>query len=151
MSDWWTGVKNAIARALTIPEGGIDTIISEGKVIEQKLIDGATAVANWFVSDEPTIVSDAKNLLTGAAALTAAGFTIPGGAAIISDVTAGISLVETLFGAIEAAETPSAAESIASVLPGSTPAQVLMMYTSKNRLRSDTNDLRVAIGNATKK
>lgn len=151
MSDWWTGVKNAIARALTIPEGGIDTIIAEGKVIEQKLIDEAKVIANWFVSDAPTLIADAQNLLKQAEVLTAAGFVIPGYSQIVSIVTQGISIVQTLFEAIEAAETPSAAQSIASVLPGSTPAQVLMMYERKSKLRTDLNSFRVALSQATKK
>jgi hypothetical protein len=150
MTDWWTGVENAIARALTIPEGGIDTIIAEGVAVEQKLIDGAKEVAQWFVSDEPTIVADAQALLAAAATLTSAGFSIPGGAAIVNAVTEGVKLAETLFGVIEAAETPSAAQSIASVLQGTTPSQVLKMYETKNKLRSDTNALRVAISQATK-
>lgn len=151
MSDWWTGVKSAIARVLTIPEGGIDTIIAEGIAIEQKLIDGAKQVADWFVSDAPTIISDAQNLLAQAAAVTAAGFVIPGYSTIVGAVSEGITVVQELFAAIEAAETPSAAESIASVLPGSTPQQVLMMYGKKNKLRSDANSLRVAMSQATKK
>jgi hypothetical protein len=149
INDWWTGVTSAIARALTIPEGGIDTIIAEGKAIEQKLIDGAKQIANWFVSDEPTIVADASTLLTLAETLVTGGFDIP--APLIALVKAGIADVETLFQAVEAAEGVMAAESIASVLPGSTPEQILLLYTKKNSLRTDTNSLRVAVGNAQKK
>lgn len=151
MSDWWTGVKNALARALTIPEGGIDTIIAEGKAIEQKLIDGAKQIANWFVSDAPTLIADAQNLLKQAQVLAAAGWVIPGYNSIASAISEGISAAQALFQAIEAAETPSAAQSIATVLPGSTPQQVLMMYHTKSKLRADNNSLRVAIANATKK
>jgi len=148
--DWWTGIKSALSRALTIPEGGIDTVIAEIKLGIQKVEDVAQKIAHWFVADAPTIISTLENAILIATKLTGAGFVVD--PTIIADAQKVLSVFKNAFDAVEAAEGVSAAQSIAAVgIVGGTAEQMFTVYGIKRDAQRKLTALQVAIANAHKR